>query len=218
MSSPDLVAERGGPVVPSRSALRPLGPDEVRIIGGFWADKQELNASAILPHCETWMERVGWTTNFDRVATGTIGEHRDGIEFVDSEIYKLLEAMAWGLVPICTPTCGYEGIPGITNIPNGDAPAAAAIVRGLLNADESDLIAMQSSNWQLLDGAYNWDRFTADIARAIESTESPALLPESRKRRLIFTYYDVTSPYGRLATGRLGRLAARLRRRLESKP
>ncbi len=97
MSSPDLVAERGGPVVPSRSALRPLGPDEVRIIGGFWADKQELNASAILPHCETWMERVGWTTNFDRVATGTIGEHRDGIEFVDSEIYKLLEAMAWEL-------------------------------------------------------------------------------------------------------------------------
>jgi hypothetical protein len=43
------------------------------------------------------MERVGWTTNFDRVAAGTIGEHHDGIEFVDSEIYKLLEAMAWEL-------------------------------------------------------------------------------------------------------------------------
>jgi DUF1680 family protein len=97
MSSPDLVAMRGGPVSPSRSALRPLGPDELRITGGFWADKQELNASVILPHCETWMERIGWTTNFDRVAAGTIGEHHDGVEFVDSEIYKLLEAMAWEL-------------------------------------------------------------------------------------------------------------------------
>ena len=82
MSSPELVAVRGGPVSPSRSALRPLGPDEVRITGGFWADKQELNSSVILPHCETWMERVGWTTNFDRVAAGTIGDHHDGIEFV----------------------------------------------------------------------------------------------------------------------------------------
>jgi glycosyltransferase involved in cell wall biosynthesis len=136
----------------------------------------------------------------------------------DSNPTTVLEAMAWGLVPICTPTCGYEGIPGIRNVPNGDARSAAAIVRGLLQADETDLIAMQSSNWQLLDGAYNWDRFAEDIGKAIESAESPALLPESLKRRLIFTFYDTTSPYGRLANGRLGRLAARVRRRMESKP
>lgn len=97
MSSPDHLAMRGGPVRPSRSVLRPLGPDELRITGGFWAEKQELNASVILQHCETWMERIGWTTNFDRVVAGTIGDHHDGIEFVDSEIYKLLEAMAWEL-------------------------------------------------------------------------------------------------------------------------
>jgi uncharacterized protein len=97
MSSPDHLAMRGGPVRPSRSVLRPLGPDELRITGGFWAEKQELNASVILQHCETWMERIGWTTNFERVAAGTIGEDHDGIEFVDSEIYKLLEAMAWEL-------------------------------------------------------------------------------------------------------------------------
>lgn len=87
----------GGPVVPSRSLLRPLGPDEVRISGGFWADKQQLNATVILDHCETWMERIGWIGNFDRAAAGTVAEHHDGIEFVDSEVYKLLEAMAWEL-------------------------------------------------------------------------------------------------------------------------
>ncbi|HEX7611815.1 MAG TPA: hypothetical protein VF371_03505 [Candidatus Limnocylindrales bacterium] len=133
----------------------------------------------------------------------------------DSNPTTILEAMAWGLLPICTPTCGYEGIRGITNVPNGDAPAAAAIVRGLLQADESDLIAMQAANWQLLDGAYNWDRFAADVANAIESTESPPLLPESLKRRLMFTFYDITSPYGRVAYGRPGRVASRLGRRWE---
>ncbi|MGO4533314.1 glycoside hydrolase family 127 protein [Leifsonia sp. 2MCAF36] len=87
----------GGPVRPSRSRLRPLGPDEVRIVGGFWEAKQTLNATAIIDHCLTWMERIGWIGNFDRAAAGTVAEHHDGIEFVDSEVYKLLEAMAWEL-------------------------------------------------------------------------------------------------------------------------
>jgi DUF1680 family protein len=86
-----------GPVSPSTSALRPLGPDEVRIVGGFWAEKQELNATTIIDHCLTWMERIGWIGNFDRAADATVAEHHDGIEFVDSEVYKLLEAMAWEL-------------------------------------------------------------------------------------------------------------------------
>lgn len=88
---------RGGPVEPSRSTLRPLGPDELRITGGFWGEKQELNARTIIRHCLTWMERIGWIANFDRAAAGTVAEHHDGIEFVDSEVYKLLEAMAWEL-------------------------------------------------------------------------------------------------------------------------
>jgi hypothetical protein len=95
-------AKQGGPVRPSASVWRPLGPDEIRLTGGIWQQKQQLNTEVILEHCETWMERVGWTANFDRAAAGTIGtgfpgtEHA-GIEFVDSEIYKLLEAMAWDL-------------------------------------------------------------------------------------------------------------------------
>ncbi len=88
---------RGGPVEPSRGVLRPLGPDEISVVDGFWRDQQELNATVILAHCEAWMERVGWIDNFDRAAGGTIGDSHAGIEFVDSEIYKLIEAMAWEL-------------------------------------------------------------------------------------------------------------------------
>jgi len=91
------VPPRGGPVAPSQSRLRPLGHDEIRLTDGFWSEKVDLNARVILDHCETWMERIGWTGNFDRAADGTVAENHAGIEFVDSEIYKLLEAMAWEL-------------------------------------------------------------------------------------------------------------------------
>jgi DUF1680 family protein len=90
-------AKQGGPVQPSTSVWRPLGADEIQVTGGIWEQKQRLNSAAILEHCQTWMERIGWTGNFDRAATGTISGRHSGIEFVDSEIYKLLEAMAWEL-------------------------------------------------------------------------------------------------------------------------
>ena len=95
---------RGGPVRPSHGALRPLGPDEISVVGGFWGDKQRLNSRVIIDHCEHWMERIGWISNFDRAAAGTIGSTHSGIEFVDSEIYKLLEAMAWELARESNPT------------------------------------------------------------------------------------------------------------------
>ncbi|WP_354002945.1 glycoside hydrolase family 127 protein [Microbacterium elymi] len=55
-----------------------------------------LNADVIIDHCHTWTSRIGWIANFDRAAGTADGEHA-GIEFVDSEVYKLLEAMAWEL-------------------------------------------------------------------------------------------------------------------------
>ena len=83
------------PVVPSHGALRPLGLDEVRITGGVWADRQAVNARSTLAHIEYWMEHEGWIGNFDAAAAGTVAAHRAGREFSDSEVYKLLEAMAW---------------------------------------------------------------------------------------------------------------------------
>lgn len=84
------------PVLPSSGALRPLGLDEVKLTGGLWRDLQQLNAEVIIDHCYGWMSKIGWITNFDRAAGAASGDH-DGIEFVDSEVYKLLEAMAWEL-------------------------------------------------------------------------------------------------------------------------
>lgn len=89
-----------GPVVPSTGTLRPLPLGDLRLTGGYWAGWQQRNADTVIRHCETWMERIGWIGNFDAAASGAPFEHA-GIEFVDSEVYKLLEAMAWqlGIVP-----------------------------------------------------------------------------------------------------------------------
>jgi hypothetical protein len=86
-----------GPVRPGRSTLTPLDSSEIRLTGGYWAEKQRLNADVVLRHCEDWMERIGWTGNFDRAASHQAGWVHAGIEFVDSEVYKLLEGMAWEL-------------------------------------------------------------------------------------------------------------------------
>lgn len=104
MTTTETTLVPGGPVWPSSSRLQPLGHGEVRIVGGFWGEKQQLNAGPILDHCLHWMERIGWVSNFDHVANGTISETHTGIEFVDSEVYKLLEAMAWELGREPTPT------------------------------------------------------------------------------------------------------------------
>ena len=81
------------PVAPSSGQLTPLGLDEVSITGGFWGERQRINATSTLRHILDWITRLGWLENFSRAANGD-GQHQ-GREFSDSEIYKLLESLAW---------------------------------------------------------------------------------------------------------------------------
>ena len=83
------------PVVPSRGRLRPLSLGEVEITGGEWARRQQVNSEATLAHCQGWMERLGWVANFTHAAAGTIVGNHQGMMFADSDVYKLMEAMAW---------------------------------------------------------------------------------------------------------------------------
>lgn len=82
------------PVVPSHGSASPVGLDEVEIRDGFWGTWQSVNAGAILEHAVGWIERLGWLGNFDLTAAGDPAP-RAGREFVDSETYKILEAIAW---------------------------------------------------------------------------------------------------------------------------
>lgn len=83
------------PVLPRGGAIRPLGLAEVRLAGGFWGERQVLNASATIDHCIRWEQRIGWIDNFRLAASGEIAGRRTGPRFADSDVYKMLEAMAW---------------------------------------------------------------------------------------------------------------------------
>jgi DUF1680 family protein len=84
-----------GPTNPSRGARRPLGLTEVTLTDGFWAERQRLNAEAVLPHILHWIERAGWLGNMRVLAAHGPATGRMGREFSDSELYKALEACSW---------------------------------------------------------------------------------------------------------------------------
>lgn len=95
MTSTPLTVDPAARPVDAPGPRRGLGVGELRLDGGFWGRLQETNARATFQHCLDWMERLGWLANFDRVADGTTGPDRPGWQFSDSEVYKLLEALAW---------------------------------------------------------------------------------------------------------------------------
>jgi hypothetical protein len=126
----------------------------------------------------------------------------------DANPATLLEGMAWGLVPVCTPTSGYEGNPSIVNIPLGDPQGALRVLERLQSAPEDALTSMQAANWRALDAHFNWDRFASQVREAIDSGASPPMLREGTGRKARLRIAAVVSPYS-LQSGNLRLLAHR---------
>jgi uncharacterized protein len=88
-------ADAGLPVAPQNTTLTPISLNNVQITGGYWHQKQRTNGETSIRHAEEWIEKVGWTGNFDAALEGRLPQDRTGREFSDSDVYKLMEAMAW---------------------------------------------------------------------------------------------------------------------------
>lgn len=91
--TPRVQPTGGSPVVPTHGALRPLGLGEAHLVGGFWGLRQQVNSELTIDHHRAWLDKLGWTGHFVDAAGGA--DSRRGREFTDSEVYKLMEAMAW---------------------------------------------------------------------------------------------------------------------------
>lgn len=113
----------------------------------------------------------------------------------DSNPTTILEAMAWGLIPVCTPQSGYAGYQGIQNVPLDDPITAVAILRRLQYAPEEKLGELQASNWRILDAHFTWDRFATQVVEAIESRASPALGHASWNQRARVRWEAVRSMF-----------------------
>jgi DUF1680 family protein len=89
-------ATRLGPVRPAagfRAALRPA--DRAEITGGFWRARREVVAQTCIPQGPALLETAGNLHNLRLVTGEAEGEYRGDFPFLDSDVYKWLEAAAW---------------------------------------------------------------------------------------------------------------------------
>ncbi|MEE1649904.1 beta-L-arabinofuranosidase domain-containing protein [Brachybacterium sp. J144] len=89
---------RIAPALPRSSREQGLIPLDLRAVRlspesrlGAW---QQLNAEATIPHCIAQLEASGVIDNFRRVVGESGADHR-GFVFADSDLYKVIEAVAW---------------------------------------------------------------------------------------------------------------------------
>jgi len=95
---PELGQARG-PVNPTAGAFiahRPLDGPGAEITSGLLAEWRERNRAASLPLALRQLEAAGNLDNVRLAVTGTGGPYR-GPVFMDSDIYKTLEAVSWEL-------------------------------------------------------------------------------------------------------------------------
>jgi len=85
------------------SRLRPLGPSRVTILDGFLAERQRVNRERTIPHGFDQLGRSGTLENL-RLAAGADGRYQARADtsgatfpFLDSDVYKWLEAVGWEL-------------------------------------------------------------------------------------------------------------------------
>jgi uncharacterized protein len=91
------------PSATARTRLRPLEAPHVDILDGFWAERLGVNRRNTIPHGYDQLHKSGVLGNL-RLAAGGEGDYRALADsagftfpFLDSDVYKWLEAVGWEL-------------------------------------------------------------------------------------------------------------------------
>ena len=112
----------------------------------------------------------------------------------DANPTTILEAMAWGLIPVCSVQSGYEGFSGIRNISIDDMKDAVVTIKNLQSVSEEQLKLWQHENLDCLDNHFNWGRFCSQVLDEIESKYSPDLAEITPNNRLFLHAAAQESP------------------------
>lgn len=116
----------------------------------------------------------------------------------DANPTTILEAMSWGLIPICTPQSGYYGYKGILNIPLCNANEAARILEAINAQKENELLIIQKLNEEILENHFNWERFCKEVACAIETKEKIEMAAVNWKTKNRILWARIMAPYWKM--------------------
>lgn len=97
--APGAPGVAAGPVgeLGAAAVLRPLGPGAVKFGAGFWAERVSTNAERSLAAGLAQLDKAGTLENL-RLAAGTAeGAYHGKLPFLDTDVYKWLEAVSWHL-------------------------------------------------------------------------------------------------------------------------
>lgn len=100
----------------------------------------------------------------------------------DANPSTVLEAISWGLIPILTKQCGYEGFNYKTYIPLNDISVVEKKLKYLQYLDEKKLIKIQNKNIKILKKKYNWLNFRKTIRRVINSKKNNFNIKYTKKK------------------------------------
>ncbi|MHB1597728.1 MAG: glycoside hydrolase family 127 protein [Acidimicrobiales bacterium] len=82
------------PVTRERLALLPLSHGHVALTDGFWSSRQRRNREVTIPYGIAMLEQSGTMENLRIAAGSSTAEYKMPL-FRDSDLYKVLEAVAW---------------------------------------------------------------------------------------------------------------------------
>jgi len=116
------------------------------------------------------------------------------VGYADANPTTILEAMAWGLIPVCAVQSGYEGFSSIQNISIDSVDDAVETVKRLQSIPEKQLKKWQQDNLNLLDKHFNWERFCAQVLNEIENEDNFHLVETGFKNRLFLLLAEYRSP------------------------
>ncbi|MEU6140513.1 beta-L-arabinofuranosidase domain-containing protein [Streptomyces sp. NPDC047081] len=86
-----------GPVRPGPDAHVALRPAVAEVTDGFWHTRRDVNARTSIPQGPGLLESAGNLHNLRLAAGAAEGEFQGAYPFVDTDVYKWLEAAAWQL-------------------------------------------------------------------------------------------------------------------------
>ena len=86
-----------GPVRPGADARTALRPATAEVNAGFWHTRREVNARTSIPQGPGLLESAGNLHNLRLAAGAAEGAFQGAYPFMDTDVYKWLEAAAWQL-------------------------------------------------------------------------------------------------------------------------